>query len=330
MKKLNLPKNDIIELYNSGLGCYKISKQYKCSASSINNLLKREGVNTNKNPSNYRKYNLNENYFEVIDNEYKAYFLGLIYSDGCVFNTMLRISLQEEDKSILEKFLENIESEGKLYDVIGRKKSHKNQKLLSISSVKLVNDLVKLGVEPKKSLINKFPSKEQLPENLLNHFIRGVFDGDGSVFEYERIINDKKYVELGVSIISSKEFMVGLSNVIKFGNIYDTNNGKNSFISFKNKRDIQKIFDYLYKDSTIFMDRKYFKFLEILKNIENKQFFYSGEKISQYTIDGELIKVWDNLKQIKEQTDYNTQTILRNIRGKIKTSNNHIFKIYDR
>ena len=107
-------------------------------------------------------------------------------------------------------------------------------------------------------------------------------------------------------------------------------NGKNSYLSFKKKTELRKIFDYLYRDSTIYLTRKYLKFLEILNINNNKKFFYSGEKIAQYNLNDELIKIWDNLSQIKEQTDFNTQTILRNINGKIKTSNGFKFKIYDK
>jgi intein-encoded DNA endonuclease-like protein len=194
MKKLNLPKEEIIELYNSGYGCYKIAKKYGCSASSINNLLKSEGTDTKKNPNNYRKYKLNEDYFSVIDSEPKAYFLGLIYSDGCVSKTNLRLSLQENDEEILIKFLNEIKSDAKLYHISKRKTTHKNQKLISISNIKMVNDLYNLGVTQKKSLSVNFPTNEQVPEKYLSHFIRGVFDGDGSVFYYERVINGKKYI----------------------------------------------------------------------------------------------------------------------------------------
>ena len=330
MKKLNLPKNKVIDLYYSGFGCYKIAKIYKCSASSINNLLKSEGINTKKTPNDYRKFKLNQDYFNVIDSDIKAYFLGLIYSDGCISGTSLRLSLQEEDEYVLSKFLNEIGSESKLYFIPKRKSSHKNQKLISISNIKMINDLHHLGVTKKKSLTIKFPSNNQVPEKYLNHFIRGVFDGDGSIFKYERLVNGKKYIESGASIISSNEFILGLSNILKFGNLYVTNNGKNSFLSFKKKTELRKIFDYLYKDSKIHLTRKYSKFLEILNIIENKKFFYSGEKISQHDLNDKIIKIWDNLSQIKEQTDFNTQTILRNIKGKIKTSNKFRFKLYDK
>ena len=69
---------------------------------------------------------------------------------------------------------------------------------------------------------------------------------------------------------------------------------------------------------------------EIVTELNNKKYFYGGEKIIQTDLNGNTIKIWDNIKELKDKTDYNTQTILRNIRGKIKTSNNYIFKLYDK
>lgn len=326
MKKLDLPISEIIELYSSGLGCYKIAEKYKCSSSSINNLLKKNGVYTKKNPNDYRKFKFNENYFEKIDSENKAYFLGLIYSDGCISRTTLRISLQDNDGYILDKLLKDVGSNSKLYNIKKRKNTHQNQKLIVLSSKKMIHDLEKLGVSPKKSLVLEFPNKKQVPEEHFNHFIRGVFDGDGSVFSYERTINGKKYIESGVSIISSNDFIFQLYNHLNYGRIYHTNHNKNSFISFKEKNEIEKILDYLYRDSTIFLKRKYEKSQKILLYLKNKKYYYSNEPIKQYTKDNKLVREWNNLNEIKVNTNYNTQTILRNIRGKIKTSNNHIWK----
>lgn len=327
MKKLNLPINEIIDLYSSGYGSYKIAKQFNCSASSVNNLLKNNNIDTKKTSNDYRKYTLNENYFEHIDTEDKAYFLGLIYSDGNVYKSILKISLQESDSYILEQFLKYIQSTGHLYFLESREKNHKNQKIFSISNKTIIDDLKKLGVFEKKSLTLKFPTTEQVPKNLMNHFIRGVFDGDGSIFNTERIINGKTYYEPGVSIISSIGFIDGLFEFLGFGNVYKTNNNK--FISFKGKVEIVKIINYIYNDATIFLNRKFDKSKVILYFLNKKKYFYSGEKIIQSDLNGNEIKIWDNIGEIKKLTNYNTQTILRNIKGKIKTSNNFIFKIYD-
>jgi intein-encoded DNA endonuclease-like protein len=329
MKKIELPKELIIELYNNGDGCYKIAKMFNCSPATINNFLKKCGVKTNKTPNDYRKYKINQYFFEKIDTEEKAYFLGLIYSDGCLHKKILSLSLIEDDSYILDKFLFFLESDAKLYTLKPRKETHQTQKKLMVSNTKLSDDLFRLGIMENKSLQLKFPTDEQVPKKFLSHFIRGVFDGDGSIFSYDRNINGKIYTEVGVTIISSNEFINGLKNFIGYGNVYKTNKGKNSFISFKKKKEIENISKYLYNDSTIFLKRKKEKFKEILDYLGNKDYFYGGEKIIQTDLSGNIIKIWNNISQIKKETNYNTQTILRNIKGKIKTSNNFKFKLHD-
>ena len=92
---------------------------------------------------------------------------------------------------------------------------------------------------------------------------------------------------------------------------------------------IEKFIEYLYRDATVFLRRKYTKSIEVIDYLKNKPHFYGGEKIAQYSLGGDLIKIWDNIDEIKNTTNYNIQTILRNIKGNIKTSNNFKFEIYD-
>jgi intein-encoded DNA endonuclease-like protein len=329
MKKIDLPKSVVIEYYNNGESCYKIATRFNCSPKTIHNFLTKNGIDTNRRPNFYRKNQFNERYFETIDTEDKAYFLGLIYSDGCLYKNILSISLVQDDSYILDTLKTYIGSTTNLYSLPPRKKSHQPQMKFSVSSEMIKKDLERLGVTPKKSLTLNFPNNQQVPFNLLNHFIRGVFDGDGSIFSYERIINKKKYTEIGITIISSNSFILGLFNYLGYGNVYSTNHNKNSVLSFNNKKDKKKFIEFLYKDSTIFLKRKKEKSEVIFDYLNKKNYFYSGEKICQMDLNFNVIKVWDNISQIKKETNFNTQTILRNIKGKIKTSNNHIFKIYD-
>lgn len=73
----------------------------------------------------------------------------------------------------------------------------------------MVNDLEKLGCVSNKSLILKFPTKEQVPENLTSHFLRGYFDGDGSVFlsENSNGRTDVKYSRINVQLCGTFEFL---------------------------------------------------------------------------------------------------------------------------
>ena len=83
------------------------------------------------------------------------------------------------------------------------------------------------------------------------------------------------------------------------------------------------------RDEILGYSNKDLDYVFVFDYLNKKNYFYSGEKICQMDLNFNVIKVWDNISQIKKETNFNTQTILRNIKGKIKTSNNHIFKIYD-
>ena len=143
------------------------------------------------NKYNIKRYNrtklfspqLDEHYFENIDNEEKAYFLGLIVSDGCIYSqnirsSMVTITLQDCDKYILERFIKCIKS-NKHITSDGRGCFE-----IQILSDIMVNDLRKYGLFENKSLHTIFP--KNLPKDLYCHFIRGLIDGDGSISFYNR------------------------------------------------------------------------------------------------------------------------------------------------
>lgn len=106
--------------------------------SSIRSLLLKRGVKLRTKSEIYRKYSLNQNYFDCIDTEAKAYYLGLLYADG--YNNEkggeIHLSLQEEDKLILEKFLKELKSNQTLIflNLQEKNKNRKNIYRLSISS----------------------------------------------------------------------------------------------------------------------------------------------------------------------------------------------------
>lgn len=119
------------------------------------------------------KHKKNENYFEIIDSEVKAYLLGWIASDGCIHPDSFCVELHEKDKEILELFQKEI-----CPSALITKRKNRNTCWIAICSKKICFDLCKhLNVEPK----NK-QNKLRLPAlqfHLMRHFIRGFLDGDG-------------------------------------------------------------------------------------------------------------------------------------------------------
>ena len=193
-----------------------------------------------------RKYYFDENYFENIDTEDKAYFLGLLMADGYVATSerFVTIALKESDVEILNKFKKAIKSEAPLSN-----KKNCTQKVLTLCSKKLVNDLKNLGMTRNKTFTLKFPN---IQEEYIRHFIRGYFDGDGYI--------GARQCTLIISSTSFLECFLGFffNNFDKHLYFHEINN---SYLVNLNRRDIDVV-NYIYKDANIYLDRKYDTFLK--------------------------------------------------------------------
>lgn len=325
-------EKEITLRYINGEKSTDLSKEFNCAYATILNIVKRNGEKAKSNTEAHTIYHCNNDYFSVIDTEDKAYFLGLLYADGCVHDIQPRflISLQEEDKYILELFKEKIEYTGYLY--LRPSEIYKNQYSLEITSNQLKDNLINLGCVSKKSLILKFPNELQVPKELLHHFIRGVFDGDGSVGITDRLIKGKEYKEQFIQFVGSNDFIDGLSEQLNFlitFNVSPINSGNNKQIAIKSKSDFIKMYEFLYKDATIYLYRKYNKFQEIIEYLNNKPYFYSGESIAQYSKENELIKIWNNLDEIcNSDLKVRRDSILKCIRKVVKTTGGFIWKLH--
>ena len=156
--------------------------------------------------------------------------------------------------------------------VIISKSWSKKQRKLCITNKKLCNRLKELGVIEKKSLVLKFP--KWLNKNLHKHFIRGYFDGDGSVFMVE------KYKRAGFSMMGTKDFITNCGKIIKenTGCNFSMNQcgEKNTWnLSVDGNNQIEKVLKWLYENATVYMNRKHKKskeVLEFIKSIPYKQY----------------------------------------------------------
>ncbi|WP_186431436.1 LAGLIDADG family homing endonuclease [Clostridium sp. BSD9I1] len=275
MKRFELDnyKVDIINLYqNQGLSCDKIAKAYGASLCGIYDALRRWKVPTRNLSKSHKVYKINDSFFKKIDTEDKAYWLGFIYADG--FITMphsFGLSLAAKDKSHLVKLLKCLESNYPLhdYETDGKYGKHPYSRLL-INNEEIFRDLQDKNVRLRKTLIIEFPNEEVLPKELYKHFIRGYFDGDGSLILSEGSINFK--------ICGTKEFLFKFIQIFNEVSKYDfkyklykrnKDNKNNYYLSYGGLRKVYSILSYLYKDSTIFLDRKKEKYKKL------EEIFYS-------------------------------------------------------
>lgn len=215
-RELNIKRKSKIELLNISdvINDYcnlhmmnkDILKKYQISESTLEKILHDNHIN---NYNHGRKYYFNEKYFDTIDNEHKAYWLGFIYADGS-HNTnrySLTITLQPRDGYFLELFLKDIECTRPL-SYAYNKKYDRLYPTAHVQHPYLSSALINKGVDSDKSFKIRFPSDDIVPLNLKRHFIRGYFDGDGC------LSNPKNIHYISYSFIGNDEFLDGLQNFL--------------------------------------------------------------------------------------------------------------------
>ena len=268
--------NDIKKSYLNGESSVSIGKRYNTSHKPILKELHNMGVDVDQKRT-VRKYKLNEHYFDVIDAPNKAYILGFLHSDGSNFpkKSTISLSLQEEDKDILEAIRKEINSEKPLEYLDYSNKhdygySYKNQYRLIMFSKHMCEQLCDKGIVQNKSLVIGFPS--WLNAELLSHYIRGVYDGDGSIYKGYR--NDNN-IPITVTITATESFCKALKNIclkllhINSG-IYDASchNGITKVFTLSGRNVCKTFLDWIYKDAELYLQRKYNRYCEYY-NINN-------------------------------------------------------------
>lgn len=326
MKKLDLDKNRIIELYKKGNSCIQIGKIFNVTHTTISKILKDNNIEVIVNPGKYnfldedliiklykegmslgkiaetfkvsrkpitriiksnnieitttnnKLYSYDVNFFKKIDNEEKAYWLGFLYADGNVYSKnykknnqgkhVIDISLSIIDIEHLEKFKKAIKTNAP----VSIRETRCNNKIFkacrfSINNKEMTEDIIKLGCVPNKSLILDFPNENIVPNNLLRHFIRGYFDGDGWITSYKR--KDSNGYRNEVGIIGGKKALNYFIDFLPkgFSKYEKYKDDKIIQISGSSIKTISETYNYLYENATIFLDRKKNVFENIMSRL---------------------------------------------------------------
>lgn len=221
-------------------------------------------------PSKKQKYDINDYYFDNIRDPEVIYTIGFLYADGCNYDcTDISLCLEERDGYILKRINTNIKNEYpvKYVDLSNKHDfgyNYENQYRLSIYNKRIAKVLNILGVTPKKSLTLTFP--RWLHPSMYNHFLRGVYDGDGSIYRY---IREKSTPQFNLTITSTETFCKSMVDICAsylriLGHIYDAScrNGVTKVFTLCGPIPTKKFLDWLYKDATIFLDRKYNRYCD--------------------------------------------------------------------
>ena len=202
-------------------------------------------------------YNIgvNENFFEAINTEKQAYYLGLFIADGCVYrfrkNTMFNmLSLQKEDSYMIEQFAKDVCASRQI--VTDKRDGSRS---ITVTSNKMAYDLSKYGVVEDKTFITYLP---KIDRELYPHLIRGILDGDGNVGY--RVTKEGRE-RWQIAFCGSYKLMSDIRDFfIQELNVYPVKISKDDSIfsvRWTSKTDFYLICSYLYHDSHIQLNRKY-------------------------------------------------------------------------
>lgn len=269
----------IKELYLNGMEIKNIAKLFNSNCRKIRRVLKKLDVKIVR-----KVKNLDHNFFESFTPE-SCYWAGFVAADGCVSDKRLFITLWKNDIHHIELFRENTKSNAKIAESVNIQKSGKITESCGIAlySSKIVKDLfVNFNVVRNKSKIIEPPLK--IPENLIKHYIRGYFDGDGSISWHKH--NDTPRIEFATGSKKLIEWIkITLENNIKIGRpkiLIDKRWGIFK-LDYMGKQ-ILKIMEWLYEGSNekIRLKRKYDRYVDYRQKVNEKELKLKNRNLEIY------------------------------------------------
>jgi Mor family transcriptional regulator len=263
-----------IERYKNGESLAEIANSHGCNPTCVGDVVSRAGVIRNHGKTrsliHKRKYVDTDTYFDKIDNEGAAYYLGLILADGCIHSN----KIGQQQASLVQQIGDRYIIDN-LANILGRKTHYMKERMingthyissaairLTVTSDHLVNVLKGYGFTERKSTDNHEATVfKHIPNELMRHFIRGIIDGDGSIglrsdcrCGHIQVAGNKQDMQAISDVFSS----IGCRSAIphSHSSIYS--------IRWSAKSDVTTILHYLYDNSTIYLDRKKVKAANIL------------------------------------------------------------------
>ncbi|MFX0099081.1 MAG: hypothetical protein ACFFCS_05825 [Candidatus Hodarchaeota archaeon] len=214
-----------------------------------------------------RDYDIDEHYWEKIDTPNKAYMLGIMASDGSVSGNYhtIRIRMLKDD-NFFKKIQDEFETNIPVRDYAVKKTGSIMSRIL-INRKKMAQDLEKLGIHPStKSYDLKFPDEKILQKKFQKDYIRGVFDGDGSISIHHDKLGNTRFIfaiyGTRPHLEKIQDILIKECNLSKTKIIYDTRTKNSHSLSYYGPQNVGKIFEYLYGNDfdpkeEICLERKY-------------------------------------------------------------------------
>jgi hypothetical protein len=244
----------ICENYIGGLSTRAIGRKYEISQSRVLRILIKHEIQRRPLSEAMRKFCIDEDYFSRIDSEREAYALGYFVAEACLqrrahrsISVHIKVSINEREH--LQKLISQFSN----YQVRIGHGEKEPVCVVQITSTKIANDLHSWGV-PFPRELSRFP---RIDPSLFNHFIRGVWDGDGTICK-----SDGQWIFV---VCGSYPLLEGIQRVlIQKCNLMQVKICRDSrrflyYLKYTGNKQVPRILSWLYEKAKIYLERKYRK-----------------------------------------------------------------------
>jgi hypothetical protein len=240
-----------------------IASEVGVNYQTVNNYIRQFGIPL-RTAVQSRSNPVNSSGFVDLTTDWHAYWVGFLAADGCVFidkkknEARLQLGLKMSDADHVRNFQQGINTKRPV--VVGND-GKRDMAKIAINDRNLVDILAKWGIVPNKTLVMNWPSN--LPPNMVPAYIRGYFDGDGTIFQRHRSAPGTIWTETVCRFISgSVPFLEALANELnKRGvqtlRIYRNQKSNAFFLPVSSRRENLLAFaSVIYTGSTVCLERK--------------------------------------------------------------------------
>lgn len=250
-------KRFALRLYLDGSTTEEACAAAGVSKGTLFNFMKTTGISARPQAEVKRKYAVDDAFFDDIDTPKKAWVLGFITADGCVSDcrNAIQVGLARKDRDALEKIASAMGYSGPIHDLSSGGRDRYPQSRLSICCKRLADAIKRLGVTPRKSLT---ATPWFGPDRLMQHYFRGLVDGDGWVVQ-ETAGNGGDRWEVG--LVGSRDVVQAFADFVASRIEFQTKSsvrpmGKVWYVNYGGTVLPQQVASLLYSDAPVSLDRK--------------------------------------------------------------------------
>ena len=268
--------NMIKDNYENRLSFNQLQKKYHVSAQRITKIFAKYGLVVQKN-IHQGKYSFDRNFF-FQENAHLAYFLGWVSSDGYIQtnSNVIGIEIKQSDRKVLEDIREAMKYTRPIIDFERKERGNGvfSKFILENKEIKelLIN---KYNIIPRKSSKDFCFNFSNLNKEFWKDYIRGYFDGDGCIkitgisLTFQIDCTSLKMllaIEKALKEIDNSIYLSVTRRDPQERNTKDNINSKLPLFRLYGYGDnAKKVFDIIYKDADIYLQRKHDRYLQYMK-----------------------------------------------------------------